>query len=204
MPPVSADLVFPPGTSEISFEWLADELARLAGVELVYGPDVRQSLERNSEKLEQTASVPADEVYGFVEALLASRGFALALTKTGTPTLLEILDPAQAVRGTRTQVPAVVAAETEIDALARHPALLAQTSMTFHNIDSRQLQTQLRQLLVDASGMTNVVPAGERSLLIQGPGVRVASLVQLLREVDRLSGALVLPETQAEQAAAPR
>ena len=60
----------------------------------------------------------------------------------------------------------VMDVDGELPELRRHPALLCQLVLTFENIDSRQLQTQLRQLLVDNSGMQQVVPAGERSLIL--------------------------------------
>ena len=199
--PVQGPLVFPPETREIHFAWLVDELARLTGQELVYDAAVRQALEQEQEFLDQTAPVPTDEVYPFVEALLIQRGFSLALLKTGTPTMVEVIHPRSSGR---TEIPAVVVQEHQLAALERHPALLAQHAMTFRNIDSRQLQTQLRQLLVDPSGISNVVPAGERSLLIQSYGMRITRLASLLGEVDRASGVLVPPQTQAEQATTPR
>lgn len=199
--PVQAPLVFPPETRELNFAWMVDELARLTGQEFVYDADVRQALEQESEVLDQTLPVPADEVYPFVEALLIQRGYALALLKTGTPAMVEVLQPQAS---NRTEIPAVVVQEHQLAALARHPALLAQHAMSFRNLDTRQLQTQLRQLLVDPSGISNVIPAGERSLLIQSYGLRVTRLVGLLGEFDRASGQLVPPQTQAEQATTPR
>lgn len=200
--PVQGPLVFPPETREVNYAWLVDELARLTGQELVYDAGVRQALEQEQEFLDQTAPVPADEVYPFIEALLIQRGYALALLKTGTPTMVEVLHPRSSGR---TEIPAVVVQEHQLAALARHPALLAQHAMTFRNLDSRQLQTQLRQLLVDPSGISNVVPAGERSLLIQSYGMRITRLASLLGEVDRASAVVrVPPPTQAEQAATPR
>lgn len=195
-PPVRGPLVFPEGTSEVTLAWLVDELARLAGVELVYGEDQRTMLERETERLDQTEPVPADEVYPFVEAMLISRGFLLELVKPGTPTMLRLYAPSP---GMRSNGPgAVVVQDGDLAALERHPALVVQYAMTFRSIDSRQLQTQLRQLLVDPTGSMQVVPAGDRSLLLQGPGYRITALVQLLREVDALSGPPpVRPEAEA-------
>jgi hypothetical protein len=195
-------LVFPPETRELNFAWMVDELARLTGQEFVYDAAVRQALEQETEFLDQTTPVPADEVYPFVEALLFQRGYSLALLKSGTPTMVEVLQPRSSNRG---DIPTIAIQEHQLAALERHPALLCQYAMTFRNLDSRQLQTQLRQLLVDPSGISNVVPAGERSLLIQSSGLRITRLTSLLGEVDRASGILRAPsQTQAEPAATPR
>jgi len=201
--PVTGPLVFPAGTREVSLAWLVDELARLTGQEIVYDQQARQALEQAKEWLDLTAPVPADEVYTFVEALLAYRGYALGRLKAGEPTVLGLF-VGNTGRGA-SGASYVAVAEDEVDALRRHPAFLFQYAMHFENIDSRQLQTQLRQLLVDPSGLCNVVPAGERSLILQGYGARLAGLFQLLREVDRHSAARNPPaQTQAEQGAKAR
>ena len=81
----------------------------------------------------------------------------------------------------------VLVTRAELPELRRHPALLCQLVLTFENIDSRQLQTQLRQLLVDNSGSQQIVPAGEHSLIMQGFGSYIASLGKLLQLVDLYS-----------------
>lgn len=195
--PVSAPLVMPTGAREVTLAWLVDELARLTGQELVFAPEERERLEQIVEPLEATSVVPADEVYPFVESLLVFHGYMLARLKEGTPTMLAVVGPG----GGRSsgEVPYVPLEIHDRDALARHPALLFQYALHFENLDSRQLQTQLRQLLVDPSGHCNVVPAGERSLIFQGYGLRLRSLMVLLAEIDAASVERPVPQTQAEQ-----
>jgi len=77
----------------------------------------------------------------------------------------------------------------QVEALADHPALLCQVMLVFQNLDSRQLQTQLRQLLVDSSGARQCVPAGDRGLLLQAPGSQLLGLVRVLKAVDLASAA---------------
>jgi hypothetical protein len=201
--PASAPLVFPDGTREITLAWLVDELARSTTQEIACDPSTREELERTKEWLDVVTPVPAGEVYAFVEALLTFHGYALGVLKAGEPAVLGIFGGQAGRRPSEpvyTPIP-----EEELDTVRRHPAFLFQYAMHFENIDTRQLQTQLRQLLVDTSGLNNVVPAGERSLILQGNGARLAGLFQLLREVDRYSAAPDMPaQTQAEQAARPR
>lgn len=183
LPPVRAALEFPAGASEVTLGWLADELARLSGQELTMRPEVRQQLEMSREPLEITAPVPAREVYAYVEGMLAAQGMLVAPVKAGER-------PVLGVYGTPRRAPEqgemrpVVIEPGEVEALADHPALLCQVMLVFENIDSRQLQTQLRQLLVDGSGVQQCVPAGDRGLLLQAPGARLLGLVRVLREVD--------------------
>lgn len=179
--PVSAALVFPAEQKEVSLAWLLDELMRLTGQELACTPEARAQLEARMEPLEQTTPVPADEVYPFVETLLVYHGFALARLKEGTPTVLGLIGGER----NSSEVPYLPLEVEDRAALARHPALLFQHAIHFESLDSRQLQTQLRQLLVDPMGLCNVAPAGERTLIVQGYGQRLAGLVQLLSEVDQ-------------------
>ena len=185
LPPVRAALEFPPEAHEVRLAWLVDELARLTGQELAMAPEVRQSLEANVESLELATPVPAREVYGFVEALLAAHGIFVAPVTGGERPVLGFYS--NEPRGNVSQPCAVAIQPEQCARLADHPALLCQVMLTFENVDSRQLQTQLRQLLVDSGPLQQCVPAGERGLLIQGSGARLRGLVQLLREVDRAS-----------------
>jgi len=184
LPAVRAPLVFPPETREVTLAWLADELARLTGQELSLSPPTRLALQNAKEALELTTDVPADEVYPFVEGLLLSQDFFVMALKDGERPILSVLEsgrPGSLALGFTVLVPRERMAE-----LRRHPALFCQLVLTFENIDSRQLQTQLRQLLVDSGGL-QVVPAGERSLILKGVGTQLYNLGHLLLEVDRAS-----------------
>jgi hypothetical protein len=185
-PPARGPLVFPEGASEVSVAWVVDELARLTGVELLYDEQQRVEFEQERERLDQTEPVPADEVYPFVEALLISRAIYLERVKTGTPAMLQLRN-ASPRRGNFGNPQVVLVQDADLEALERHPALLVQYAMVLTHIDSRQLQTQLRQLLVDPSGNQQAVPAGDRGLLLQGPAYVLMPLIRLVREADRLS-----------------
>jgi len=60
--------------------------------------------------------------------------------------------------------------------------------LNLENIDSRQLQTQLRQLLIDNSGARQCVPVGDRGVILQGPASEMASLARLLLDADAAAG----------------
>jgi hypothetical protein len=189
LPPVSAALEFPGESLEVTLGWLVDQLARLSGQELVLAPEVRRELDGATEELEQARPVPAEEVYAFVEAHLARQGFLLAPVTAGVRPVLGVYGGPE-----RDGSPLAVELElADLAELARHPALLCRVVLVFENLDSRQLQTQLRQLLVDSGPYQQVVPAGERALLIQAGGARMRGLVELLLRVDRACAALPTP-----------
>lgn len=190
LPPVRAALVLPDGSDPIGLDWFVSELGRLSGQEVTALPEVRQQLQQCKQELTIRTPVPADEVYPFVEALLGQYGFFLAPLKDGERPVLGVHAAGGRLANLAFSRPIPVSLD-RLGELDRHPALLCQVVVTFQNIDSRQLQTQLRQLLVDAGGVQQAVPCGDRSLLLQGMGMKVAGLVQLLREVDRANAAPV-------------
>lgn len=199
LPPAREALVFPPEAQEFTLGWLVDELARLTGQELALAQDVRRQLEQLVEPLEHEAPVPVDEVYAFVEAFLWRHGFVVAPVIAGARPVLGVYGGPERAGGPR-PVPIEPA---DVAGLAGHPALLCQVVLTFQNLDSRQLQTQLRQLLVDPGQHQQVVPVGERSLLIQAGGAKVVGLVEMLQTVDRASTWRPLPADAAAPAAVP-
>lgn len=196
LPPVRAALVLPAGSDPIGLDWFVSELGRLSGQEVTALPEVRQQLQQCEQPLTIRTPVPADEVYPFVEALLAQYGFFLAPLKDGERPVLGVHAAGGRLANLAFSRPIPVSLD-RLAELDRHPALLCQVVVTFQNIDSRQLQTQLRQLLVDSGGVQQAVPCGDRSLLLQGMGMKVAALVQLLREVDRASAAPLPPKKTA-------
>jgi hypothetical protein len=191
-PAPSGPLVLPQEDEQVPLSWLVQELARLTGQELVFDPQVRQLIQNSAQPLLTRTPVPADEVYEFVEAILAHNDFFVAPVKGGTRPMLGIYAPTIRA-GSRVAAKAVVVAPTQLDALERHPALLCQMLIAFENVDTRQLQTQLRQLMVDQTGITQVVPCGDRALLLQGTSTTLVGLARVLAEVDEANVGRLLP-----------
>lgn len=204
LPPARTALAFAPDTQEVSLEFLLDALARSTGAELALAQEDRLELRRKNVKLNHSAEVPAEELYAFVESQLVAQGVALAPVKGGTRPVLAVHTPSSGrMRGSCPPDPLPVS-PAELEAVAGHPALLVRTMLRLENIDARQLQTQLRQLLVDPSGFMNVVPVGERALLLQGRASFLAGLTRQVHELDltAASGQPVAPESlQLEQGA---
>ena len=195
LPPARGPLEIAAGAEELNMHELVLALARITGVELALDPLTQQELQQSRVALVRDAPVPAEEAYAFVESFLARQGYALCVLKHGARPILGVFG--QASRQSSTPEPLFVA-ESDLPLLEDHAALLVRVVVTFRNIDTRQLQTQLRQLLVDATGLRQCVPAGERSLILQGLGRETLSLVQLLREVDAASVAPSAPAPAPE------
>jgi hypothetical protein len=183
-------LEFAAGTEQMTLHELALAFARLTGAELALDPMTQQQLLAGKIVLASVAPVPADEVYPFVESFLSCNGYSLCVLKLGARPIVTLVGGPP--RPGFNPEPLFVA-EEDWPQLEDHPALLVRLAVTFRNIDSRQLQTQLRQLLVDAGGLRQCVPAGERGLIVQGPGRETLALVRLLREMDASSAAPATP-----------
>lgn len=188
LPPAREGLVFEPGTSEVTLEFLLSALARSTGQELALHSEVRREFERTKVKLESAYQVPPEEVYSFVEGLLAPEGVVIAPLTGGKRPVLGVWAPPGGRASSLFLQEPMPLAPAQYDEAARHPALLVRTVVVLEHIDARQLQTQLRQLLVDPTGIQNVVPAGERALLVQGRAAFVVGLARQLQEVDAAAG----------------
>jgi hypothetical protein len=196
LPPVGADLVFEPGKSEIMLDELLQRFAQLTGLELAMSPQTVQALRSSKEPLEHVEPVPKAEVYSFVEGVLARQGVVIAPITGGTRPILGV----SATQGGGRDMPLdpLYVEEANLAELELHPALLVRMHVALKNMDTRQVQTQLRQLLVDNSGTSQVVPVGEHSLILQGRARDLAGLTKLLREADKAAGELPPPAPAAQ------
>jgi hypothetical protein len=185
LPAPSGSLVFEPGTTEIGLEELLRRLANLTGQELAMTQQTRQILAQVKEPLESATPVPKEEVYTFIEGLLARQDFLIAPVSGGTRPILGV----QVAGDNRmTQLAPLYVHADAMTELAAHPALLVRLLINFEHTDSRQVQTQIRQLQTDSGGVTQVVPVGERGLILQGRASEMASLARLLLDADEAAG----------------
>jgi hypothetical protein len=197
LPAPSGPLEFEPGTTEIGLGELLARLAQLTGQELVMTLPTRQALSQVKEPLESETPVPRDEVYAFVEVLLARQGVLIAPLSGGTRPILGVHVIGQGSRDFQLD-PLYVGADA-LDELAGHAALHVRLLLNFENMDSRQLQTQIRQLLVDNAGTNQCVPVGDRGLILQGRASEMASLARLLLDADEAAGKRPAPRPVAEE-----
>src|SRR5262245_2055503 len=177
------------------------KLAQVAtGYNFTYDPPTGQQLSTARVVMLGPKRIPKSEFYNFFQIQLFINDFVCQ--EVGPPQIRLILiqnigqggQPRGGGGGALGKSPQFVLPQ-DLEDYKDQPASLIVTVLNFENIDSRQLQTQLRQLLVDNSGYQQVVPAGDRSLILQGFGSYIASLASLLKLVDEYSAqtALTLP-----------
>ena len=196
LPAPSGPLSFEPGTKEIGLDELLARLAQLTGQELVMTQESRQMLAQIREPLERADPVPREEVYTFVESVLARQGGLIAPVSGGARPILGVHISSDAPHNLPL-VPLYVRVDALPD-LAAHPALHVRLLLNFEHSDSRQVQTQIRQLLVDNSGSNQVVPVGDRGLILQGRASEMASLARLLLDADEAAGKRPAPLPQVD------
>jgi len=144
-------------------------------------------------------TIPKSEFYNFFQIQLFINDFVCVEIGPPQISVIMIQDLTQTAQrggtgGALGRSPTFVL-PNDLDEYVNQPASLIITVLNFENMDSRQLQTQLRQLTVDPTNSQQIVPAGERSLIMQGFGSYIASLASLLQLVDKYSAqtALTLP-----------
>ena len=142
----------------------------------------RSALESTSPGLLTDVVIPPAEVYTFVSSLLYRNGFLLSSLRTSQPSLLAIYSGND--RGySWTRIPA-----EEVPAYGRHPAFLVETVLAFENLDVRQMTTSLRALLSDNRAQSMLTVGNSNSVIIRGPGAKVAKLAEMMKEADAANG----------------
>lgn len=186
-------------SSSDSLAYLIDQLGAATGVAFTATPPVRQMLEASRSGVAASVTIPAAEAWPWVEGLLAHQGFALGAVSTRAPHLIAVYGPPQR-DGSSSRV-ALRVAETKLDPLEEHPALLIQTTLELPYADVRQLSNSMRALLNDNAGSLTLVPAGStNSVVLQGRAREVLQMTVLLREINELAGQ---GSAAQEQAGAP-
>ena len=168
------------------------------GLNFTYDPQTGQLLSQAKVAMLGVKRVPKSEFYNFFQIQLFINDFVCL--EVGPPQISVILIQSigqtaqgRGGGGALGKNPTFVNPE-DLPDYRDQPASLIITVLNFKNIDSRQLQTQLRQLLVDNTGSQQIVPAGDRSLIMQGFGSYIASLAKLLELVDDESAQTALEQ----------
>jgi general secretion pathway protein D len=161
----------------------------VTGHNFTYDQQTQQALSQGRVVMFGSKRIPKSEFYNFFQIQLFINEFVCI--EVGPPQisviLIQSLAP-QAQRGASTLGrSALYVSPTELDDYLDQPATLIITVLNLQNIDARQLQTQLRAIFTDPTNTQQVVPAGERSLILQGFGSYIAALARLLRLVDQES-----------------
>ncbi len=160
------------------------------GRNFTYDPQTGTALAAQKVIMFGEKRIPKSAFYEFFQIQLFINDFVCV--DVGPPhirvTLIQSLLPQAAQRGAGTLGRnAQYVAPQDLDDYLDQPATLILTVLNLQNIDARNLHTQLRAIFTDPTNTQQIVPAGERSLIMQGFGSYVASLARLLILVDEES-----------------
>ena len=184
--------------SEATLAHLVDEFSRASGVHFVTSRETRQVLAVGRVGLTRPVEVAPERAWELFETLLIDADFVIAPLMRGEPSVFGVYSlNAQTRQGLRNRAVTVDAAE--IEAYARHPALLVTTIVDLPNTDVRTLSNSMRTMFTDANTQ-QIIPVGNsNSLIVTGFGPAVADIVALLRTVEA-STRLALERRPAGQA----
>ena len=174
-PAPDGPLVIPEAES-LSLVDVLKEFRRVTGQNIVINSSTHQAMEATPLGLLGGVTVPATEVYSFMEGLLSRHNFLVSELRDGEPRLLAVHHPdhreGSVYRWTEVDVDRVADYED-------HHALLIQTVVTTAPLDARQAVSALRSL-VDHNRV-RLVAMSKTNLLIQGTGREVADWVSVLQ-----------------------
>lgn len=185
---------------------LADLLGRLSkstGVTFSTQDLVDAQLKRTTVVLSDSKSVPAADVYPWVEAVLLQHGCSLGVLHGGESPLVGVY--IATIPGSAR--PDAVSIEPEqIGECRVHPALLFMTVVHLPHTDVRTLGNSMRGITSDPASPQGLLPVGNtNSVIVQGTGQHVADLVAMLQAIDGNSARDIAPSgPAAAQAAAPQ
>jgi len=170
---------------EMSLEKLLDEFSRVTGQTLLITENTCQALKASPTGLNRSVDVPANEVYSFVESVLAHNQHVLEVLSDHEPRLLAVHNLQQLRNGNRSLSDlAQYVPVANIGLYARHPAVLVTTMIELPSTDVRVLSNSMRGLLSDTITQ-QIIPVGNtNALVLGGSGASVANLVTVLRECD--------------------
>lgn len=156
----------------------------LTGQELVIDRETHMLLQADLLPIERQMIVPAAQVQGFVEAMLADR-YALSAAEGSEPRLVAVHNIRGNARNLLTSRARFVPSE-RIELLSAHPAVMFSTLIELRNLDSRYLSNTMRSLILDPT--LQVILPVEDSVLLVGFGSWIAHTADQLRALDAASG----------------
>src|SRR5690349_21773448 len=210
--PAAAD-PFPAATGKITvtvgpgedmkLEKLLDELSKVTGITFLVAPETRMILQKTTTGLNRSVDIPATEVYPVVETILLQNDLAVVPLHSGDPHLASVCGLAAGPRGTLRNAAVTVAAK-DVAVFARHPAVLVTTVVDLPHTDVRTLSNSMRTMFTGANSK-QIIPVGNsNSLIITGFGATVASMVQMLQEVDEAQARQIAEEEKHRAEQEPR
>ena len=187
-PTPTAGLVVPGrGAQEPSLEELLLDFGEVTGEQLSWSEGTGELLKAGRPGLDRGLEIPAEELYKTVEAILLHQGFVVVDVSREEPRKLGVVhaatDRREALGSGAVQVP-----PERLPIYAEHPAIKITTTVTLEHLDGKTLGKTLRALITDHQTLKMVPDLAAKQLTLTGYGSRVATLVEILREVNESAG----------------
>lgn len=186
LPEAKRPLVVPSG-DQATLAGLVREFGAVTEQTLLIDEFTQQDLEAARIPVEASFEVPPEEVYAFVEGCLLHRSFVLSRVKGGERPVLAVLGWNYR-RGPNWYVDWVEVEPADVPKLAGHPALCIQTLLDCPSLDVRAASSTLRGLLREPDSQM-LLPVGDHTLFIRGPGAVVADVIEVLRRTEQAESA---------------
>jgi hypothetical protein len=167
-----------------------NDFSRVTGQTLIMTRDVLTAVQVSATGLSRSVDVPAQEVYPFVEAVLAQNDFMLVPRSDREPRLLAV-ENLNTNRRNTIRSEAIFVPADQLAAWSRHPAILVTTVIDLAHTDVRTLANSMRAMFTDQSTQLMVPVGNSNSLMITATGSTVAHLATMLKAVDDASAASV-------------
>jgi hypothetical protein len=163
-----------------TIEQLVAEYERVTGLHVVASPETRSIMRQSRTGLARDLDVPASRVYEVVESIFAANSYALTQLTREEPRMLAIhslnTNERNTIRSKSLLIPVA-----EVEAYARHPALLVHTAVDLPLIDVRTLSNSLRTLLTDTHTEALIPLGNSNQLVVGGYASFVAETVRMLQ-----------------------
>jgi general secretion pathway protein D len=168
------------------------------GLNFTYSEETKGLLTKAKLRMFGQKRIPKTDFYSFFQIMMIINDFVCS--KIGPDHLSVIvisgLQQGAGQRGNTLRSEAVYVFSDDIDRYADQPATLVTTVIDLPNTDVRTLSNSMRTMFTDANTQ-QIIPVGNsNSLIITGFGSNVASIVKMLRFVDKAASTAgaVVPE----------
>jgi len=191
LPPATRTLVVPgDAENDPSLLDLLEEFADCTGQKLLMTREAVTHLRGIQVSLLTGTQVPVEEVYPFVESILAHHYAFITPAKGGKVPMLTVHALQAGGRSGSPHKSWTKVTPEDLPKYKDHPALLILTTVHLPNTEVRQISTSMRTMFTDQNTQ-NMIAVGDHSVLLMGPGRMVAEMAEMLLLIDEASAVRV-------------
>lgn len=170
------------GDAAISMLDVLREYERVTGVHLLISREFVDGLAKQDPGLQRSLTMPREQVHTLVESLLTYGGYRTILLHAQEPVVVGLRrfqNPQPLITD------AVFVDVSELDRVARHPALLCWTSFALEALDAGEILKTLGPLWTDSNIRLMCGISGTSQIVLIGSGAEVSDRARYLIGLDR-------------------